>query len=133
MSEIWIPYGTIWLASPSMVLHYIEEHLARHVAKTDRQLATRLTNQRRIRAASTFTSRAEAETAVVSAFNQNAGKVSQWISSGAQGRLVINASFSGGRVLLRGATAPVEGTGVRIVLQGDNSGGYYILTGFPTP
>jgi hypothetical protein len=33
----------------------------------------------------------------------------------------------------RGSTEAVEGTGVRVVLKGDGTAGWYVLTGFPTP
>ncbi len=106
--------------------------IARHVGLTDAQLAGRLAGGQ-TSAASTFASRAEAEAAVAGAFDANAAQVGQWVSSGASGRLVINAPFSGGRVLLQGATKATPGTGVRVVLQGNGAGGYHILTGFPTP
>ena len=107
--------------------------LARHVGLTEADLAARLSSQRGISAASTFATRAEAEAAVAGAFDANAANVSAWTASGANGRLVLNAPFSGGSVLQRGAAAATPGTGVRVVLQGNGSGGYNILTGFPTP
>ena len=45
----------------------------------------------------------------------------------------VNAPFSGGSVLVRGASSPAAGTGVRVVLQGNGSGAYHVLTGFPVP
>jgi hypothetical protein len=96
-------------------------------------LGLTLSSQRGITAASTFTTRAEAEAAVAGAFDANAANVSEWTGAGANGRLVLNAPFSGGSVLQRGAAAAAPGTGVRVVLQGNGAGGYNILTGFPTP
>jgi RHS repeat-associated protein len=107
--------------------------LARHVSLTDADLAARLSSQSGITTASTFATRAEAEAAVARALDVNAAKVSTWTGAGANGRLVLNAPFSGGSVLQRGAAAAIRATGVRVVLQGNGSGGYYILTGFPTP
>ena len=107
--------------------------LARHVGLSEADLAARLSSQRGITAASSFTTRAEAEAAVAGAFDANAVAVSAWTSSGANGRFVLNAPFSGGLVLQRGAAAASPGTGVRVVLQGNGSGGYHTLTGFPTP
>lgn len=75
----------------------------------------------------------EAEQAVAGALSQNAEQIAAWVSRGANGRLTVNARFSGGQVLARGATETVQGTGVRLVLQGDGAGSYHILTGFPTP
>ena len=107
--------------------------LARHVGQTDAQLAARLAGNPRLPAASTFATRAEAEAATSSAFDHNAAQLSNWMGGGAQGRLILNAPFSGGSVLQSGASAVAPGTGVRAVLQGNGSGAYNILTGFPTP
>ena len=107
--------------------------LARHVGLSEADLAARLSSQRGITAASSFATRAEAEAAVAVAFDANASSVATWTGSGANGRLVLNAPFSGGTVLPRGAASAVPGTGVRVVLQGNGSGGFHILTGFPTP
>ena len=107
--------------------------LARHVGLSEADLAARLSSQPGITAASTFATRAEAEAAVAGAFDANAANVSAWTASGANGRLVLNAPFSGGSVLQRGAAAAAPGNSVRVVLQGNGSSGYHILTGFPTP
>jgi hypothetical protein len=106
--------------------------LARHVGRTAADLAARLSSEQGIKAASTFVSRAEAEVAVSGAFDANAGEVANWIGTGAKGRLALNAPFSGGSVLQRGAAAAVSGTGVRVILVGVGISEYYILTGFPT-
>src|SRR5690606_32003946 len=92
--------------------------IARHVGQTSEQLAARLAGNARLPAASTFNSLAQAEGAVGSALQANASQVSNWVAAGARGRLVVNAPFSGGSVLVRGASSPAAGTGVRVVLQG---------------
>ena len=107
--------------------------LARHVGRTEADLAARLVSQPRIPAASTFVSRAEAEAAVSSVLDRNAAQLSAWQSAGSQGRLVLNGPFSGGSVLLRGASAARPGNGATIVLQGNGAGGWHVLTGYPTP
>ena len=107
--------------------------MARHVGLTSPQLSARLAGNARLRAASTFESAAQAESAVTGVLEAGASQMSAWVSAGARGRLVINAPFSGGSVLVRGASGPVSGTGVRVVLQGNGSGEWHILTGFPTP
>ena len=106
--------------------------LARHVGKTTADLKARLIKEPSIAAASTFISVAEAKMAVGKALQSNASRISAWVSNGARGRLALNAPFSCGAVLIRGATVSMKGTGVRIILQGDGRGGLYILTGFPT-
>jgi RHS repeat-associated protein len=105
--------------------------IARHIGQTSEQLAARLAGNARLPAASTFNSLAQAESAVGSALQANTSQISNWVGAGARGRLVVEAPFSGGSVLVQGATAPVTGTGVRVVLQGNGSGAYHILTGFP--
>jgi len=107
--------------------------LERHVGLSDADLAARLSSQPQLKNVSTFATRAEAEAAVAGALDANAASLSAWTASGAKGRLVLDAPFSGGSVLQRGATASVPGTGVRVVLQGNGSGAYSILTGYPTP
>jgi len=82
---------------------------------------------------STFLTEAEAEVAVAKAFADNAAKVTAWQVSGAKGMLTLNTSFSGGLVLRRGVVGTVPGTGVRIVLMGNGSGGSFIFTGYPIP
>jgi hypothetical protein len=107
--------------------------LARHVGKTEAELSARLSAQPRIPAASTFLSRGEAEAGASTVLDARAEDLSAWVSGGARGRLVLDAPFSGGMVLERGASAATSGSGVRLVLQGNGSGSWYILTGFPTP
>jgi hypothetical protein len=107
--------------------------LARHVGQTAADLAARLGAQPGIRAASTFASAAEAEAGVAAVLGARASQLSTWVSAGAQGRLVLEAPFSGGQVLLRGAVAPAAGTGARLVLEGTGGGAWRIVTGFPIP
>jgi RHS repeat-associated protein len=107
--------------------------LARHVGKSTAELAARLAAETRIPAASTFLSRAEAEAAMAGLLNANAIRISSWAAAGARGRLTFDGAFSGGSVLMRGASSPTTGSGVRAVLQGSGGGGWNILTGFPLP
>jgi RHS repeat-associated protein len=109
--------------------HLIEKH----VGLSDADLASRLLDNPRMTAASTFANRAEAEAAIAGALDANAAELADWISAGANGRLELEGSFSGGSVLQRGASGTVPGNGLRVVLQGNGSGGYFILTGFPVP
>jgi hypothetical protein len=108
--------------------HLVEKHIGEVTA----DLASRLAREPRIPDASTFNSFAEAETAVEAAFKANAGSISQWISGGARGRLTLNAPFTGGSVLTRGAATTTTGTGVRVILKGTGGGAWQILTGYPT-
>ena len=105
----------------------------RHVGESEAALSARLARESRIPSASTFISFKEAVAAVETAFRSNATRVEDWVAGGARGRLVLNAGFTGGLVLSRGAAGTSVGTGVRLVLVGNGRGGWYVLTGFPTP
>lgn len=105
--------------------------LARHVGKTQAELAARLSTEPHLGAASTFATRAEAEAAVSHALNLRAEGISKWASSGPSDRLMVEAPFSGGTILFRGASSTVPGTGVRVILQGNGGGQWHILTGHP--
>lgn len=107
--------------------------LARHVGQTEAALSARLAAQPRISAASSFLSRAEAEAGASAVLDARAADLATWVGGGARGRLVLDAPFSGGMVMQRGASAATGGSGVRLVLQGNGAGGWNILTGFPTP
>ena len=107
--------------------------LARHVGQTEAALSARLAAQPRISAASSFLSRAEAEAGASAVLDARAADLATWVGGEARGRLVLDAPFSGGMVMQRGASAATGGSGVRLVLQGNGAGGWNILTGFPTP
>jgi filamentous hemagglutinin len=107
--------------------------ITRHIGQSEGALATRLAAEPRLKEASTFANRAEAEAAISAALNAKAVNVEAWVAAGARGRLVIDAPFNGGAVLRRGDVAPSVGTGVRAVLEGNGNGGWRIVTGYPTP
>lgn len=94
-------------------------------------LEARLIAQPGIRSASTFVSLAEAEAGVKAVFLQRAEDISNWVSGGAQGRMVLEGTFQGGQILSRGATATTGGKGVRVILEGTGGGAWRIVTGFP--
>ncbi len=106
--------------------------IARHVGMTTSQLAARLAGTQ-LPAASTFGTFWEAVAGVGTALEANAARIAAWQAAGATGRLVIGAAFSGGAVLVRGATSPTVGNGVRFVLEGIGGGAWRVLTGFPIP
>ncbi|WP_441958369.1 RNase A-like domain-containing protein [Mycolicibacterium houstonense] len=108
--------------------HLIE----RHVGQTVEDLSARL-DATRLPVVSSFGTVDEAASAVSAALQHNRQVVDEWISSGAVGKVELDAPFSGGEVLRRGSTEAVGGSGVRVVLKGDGTGGWYVLTGFPTP
>lgn len=104
----------------------------RHVGLTVDDLSARL-DATKLPVVSSFGTADEAASAVSTALQRNQQVVDEWISNGAVGKIELDAPFSGGQVLHRGFTEAVEGTAVRVVLKGDGTGGWYVLTGFPTP
>ncbi|WP_396913792.1 RNase A-like domain-containing protein [Mycolicibacterium sp.] len=82
---------------------------------------------------STFTSADEAAAAVSTALQHNQQLLNDWVAAGAPRKIELDAPFTGGTVLERGAADAVTGTSVKVVLKGDGNGGWYVLTGFPRP
>jgi RHS repeat-associated protein len=111
--------------------------LSRHVGQTVAGLIARLASQARLQVASTFASRASAESILSTVLNDQAAKVSQWIASGATNRLVLDQSFgtATGFGIVQGTTQAFTTFGARLVLMPDIASrlGYYILTAHPTP
>lgn len=107
--------------------------LQKHVGKTEAELAARLAAERKLPAASTFLSRAEAESAVSTVLRTRHAELASWLAKGAKGTLELDASFKGGLVLQRGATSCVTGQTARIVLRGDGRGGWFVMTGYMAP
>lgn len=133
--------GRIILAEhEAAVLRGVGGHtIARHVAQTDAQLAARLATSTRLSAVSTFGSLAEAETAISAVMRAQKGAITAWARTatvGSRQAFVAAAPRAGvGRVLVRGATSPVAGRTIRVVLKKEAFNGklYYILTAFPEP
>jgi hypothetical protein len=111
--------------------------LARHVGKTDAELAQRLRQEPRISAASTYTDRETAETAVGAALAAARGRVDGWARRrGARPNLVVTyATPRGepvGRSLARGARRAVAVTQALVVLRWDERRRrWYVLTSYP--
>ena len=114
--------------------------LAKHIAKTDAELAQRLAAGQ-APAVSTFLSLAEAEQAISINMRANRAAIIAWaktagtsgISSVKEFDLVIAKGV--GKVLVRGASTPTIGASVRVVLKKEAFNGklYYILTAYPLP
>lgn len=107
--------------------------LARHVGRSDADLARRLRREPNLAAASTFLDRASAERAVAAALAAERGRVEAWAGRGGRSTIALRWRGDGrvvGRVLERGAAAPVPAEGARVVLrrQGD---GWFVLTAYP--
>src|SRR6185436_19360744 len=110
--------------------------LARHVGKTDAELADRLRRERQISAASTYSDRATAERIVGSALEADAGQVSAWQRrAGRRPNLALHyADRSGaiGRSLFRGARTSVPCNRAVVVLKWDDRRDRsFVLTSYP--
>jgi CDI toxin RNase A-like protein len=111
--------------------------LARHVGRTDAQLADRLRAEPQIAAASTWTNRDTAERAIAAAIDAGGSRLSSWEHrSGRRPNLVLHyTDRSGtalGRSLARGARAPVPCTQALVVLRWDERRDrFYVLTAYP--
>ena len=110
--------------------------LARHVGKTDKELAERLRREPQISAASTYTDQATASRAVAAALDSSSGKLSSW--SKRQGRrpnLVlhyVSRDGSLGRSLARRARTAVPCVRAIVVLRWDERRNrFYVLTSYP--
>jgi len=111
--------------------------LARHVGRSDAELADRLGRERQISAASTYTDRATAERSVGGALADGGGKLTSWTRrSGRRPNLVLYYVEPSrrpiGRSLKRGSSRTVPCTRALIVLRWDDrKDRYYVLTSYP--
>ena len=111
--------------------------LARHVGKSDAELAERLRRERQISAASTYTDRAAAEHSVGAALSSAGGKLANWQHrTGRRPNLVLNfIERTGkpiGRSLMRGRSTSVPCTRAIVVLRWDErKERFYVLTSYP--
>jgi len=110
--------------------------LARHVGKTDAELADRLRRERQISAASTYSDRATAERIVWSALDADTGQVSSWQRrSGRRPNLALhyaNRAGAIGRSLFRGAQTSVPCNRAVVVLKWDERRDRsFVLTSYP--
>ena len=110
--------------------------LARHVGKTDAQLAERLRREPQISAASTYTDQATAARAVAAALASSSGQLSSWSKrKGSRPNLVLHyVSRDGplGRSLARRARAAVSCVRAIVVLRWDERRNrFYVLTSYP--
>jgi hypothetical protein len=111
--------------------------LARHVGKTDAQLADRLRREPQISAASTYTDREMAERTVRAALTAFSRKVNDWERrTGRRPNLVLHYTARGGpplgRSLARGQTRAAPASRAIIVLRWDDRvRRWYVLTSYP--
>ena len=107
--------------------------LARHVGRSDADLAARLKAEPDISAASTYTDRETAERAVGVALAKKSSDVTKWEQkTGSRANLAVRYTldFTVGRSLKRGAKAAVDVRSVVVVLKWDGDG-WFVLTSYP--
>lgn len=108
--------------------------LRKHVGRSDEELRQRLRRERNISAASTWTDRATAETAVGTALQQNRDRIERWANrSGGHPNFVIDYDSDRplGRSLRRNADQPLPCSHATIVLRWSAPNDYYVLTCYP--
>ncbi len=109
--------------------------LKRHVGRTDDQLRERLSNERDISAASTYTDRESAERAVGTALHDNHDKIQRWFQRGERRpNLVLDYNEPNdviGRVMNRGAMGSVPCDHAIVVLKADGDNDFFVLTSYP--
>lgn len=107
--------------------------LARHVGRTDEELAERLERERDISAASTYTDRASAERTVARALATDGARVQAWLARRGN-RPNLALTYHGrdviGRSLARGARAIVPCVNALVVLRWTPDGAF-VLTSYP--
>jgi hypothetical protein len=98
--------------------------LAKHVGKDDAFLLNRLIAEPKLRSASTFADRETAENAMSHIFAAKQGQIEAWLAgAGEDLKLTGEVPFIAGRVIHRGSTTAVEGSGVRMILRRDDTTG----------
>ena len=110
--------------------------LARHVGKSDEELADRLRREPQISAASTYADEETARRSVGAALAQSRARVQAWASrSGFRPNLVLNYDSGGrplGRALARGARVSAVATRALVVLRWDERRQrWFVLTSYP--
>ena len=111
--------------------------VARHVGKTNRELADRLRQQPDISAASTYTDLSTAETVVAAAIAQERSRIATWSARrGSRPNLALRHTSPGpkpiGRSWRRGKVAPDGCFQAVVVLRWDVSrGAFCVLTSYP--
>ena len=110
--------------------------LARHVGKTDSDLAARLKREPGISAASTYTDLATASRVVGEALAQQKSRLDSWLArTGPRPNLALNYQTTGppiGRSMARGArTAQPCRRAVVVLRWNDSTRRWYVLTSYP--
>lgn len=105
--------------------------LAKHVGRSDEQLAQRLVDEPTIPAASSFVDEATANRVVTTLLDQRAEDVAKWLE-GPRRQLSLSTTLGEpvGRVWPRDAAAAVDSSQLKLILRRthDSASGYYVHT-----
>ncbi|MEO8539833.1 MAG: RNase A-like domain-containing protein [bacterium] len=106
--------------------------LARHVGRTDQDLAARLKAEPDISAASSYFDRATAERSVGAVLAKKASDIQKWEKATSHANLAFRLDLGApvGRSLKRGASKAVDVHSVVVVLAWNN-GNWFVLTSYP--
>lgn len=108
--------------------------LRKHVGRTDDELRERLSRERNISAASTWTDRPTAERSIGAALAQNQARIQRWLDrSNSRSNLVLDYDGDSplGRTMPRGAGQSEPCSHATIVLKRTGDRDYYVLTAYP--
>jgi Bacterial CdiA-CT RNAse A domain len=109
--------------------------LRKHVGRSDEELRERLRRERDISAASTWSDRASAETAIGAAIADQNAKISRWLERDRHSNLVLDydgdSAHPFGRTLRRGENQVEPCSQAVIVLKWDGPNSYHVLTAYP--
>lgn len=112
--------------------------LERHVGLSDSDLLARIGSNPKISGASTFTNDLIADNVANAALRDtgNMGKINNWLANGPKGNLPLTFKGSSGNIVGRGVTQGStiieDMTNAKIILKSNGSGGYDILTAYPS-
>jgi hypothetical protein len=109
--------------------------LRKHVGRSDAELHERLERERNISAASTWSDRDSAESAVGDAIAQQSNRISRWLERDSHPNLVLDydgdSAHPFGRTLRRGEDRVQPCAHAVIVLKWDGGNSYHVLTAYP--
>lgn len=108
--------------------------LKKHVGRSDNELRERLRHERNISAASSYTDRDTAETAVGAAIEVNRARMERWLErEGGHPNLVLDydSDHPIGRTLRRGDEQTEPCSHALVVLKWDGGREYHVLTSYP--
>ena len=108
--------------------------LEKHIGKTEAELAQRLASDKRISAASSFTYRSVAESAIAEAMEEKKSAIDSWVKKGTN-RYTIKYDTHKiiGITLARRASKATSTSRLKIILKRSTklSPGYFIFTAYP--